>query len=96
MDVDALTMEERGMLLREAGKMLPLQKDRTHGKKLPTRTRRVIKTEEGRPGKVCLYHDQGAHKGAERKFHEDGDGGQRQRIFEVENRFDVGFSFCIY
>jgi Retroviral aspartyl protease len=61
--------------------MLLLQKDRTHGKRLPTRTRRVIKTEEGRPSKVCLYHDQGTHKGTERKFHEDGDGGQRWRRF---------------
>jgi hypothetical protein len=56
--------------------MFPLQKDRTYGKRLPTGTRRVIK-EEGRPGKVCLHHNQGAHKGAKRKFHEDGDGGQR-------------------
>jgi hypothetical protein len=30
MDVNALTMEERGTLLRQ-GKMLPLQKNRTHG-----------------------------------------------------------------
>jgi Retroviral aspartyl protease len=57
--------------------MLLLQKDRTNGKRLPTRTRRVIETEKGRPGKVCLYHNQGAHKGTERKFHKDGDGGQR-------------------
>jgi hypothetical protein len=57
--------------------MLPLQKDRTHGKRLPTGTRRVVKTEEGRPSKVCLYHNQDTHKGAERKLHEDGDGGQR-------------------
>jgi hypothetical protein len=61
--------------------MLLLQKDRTHGKRLPTRTRRVVETEEGRPGKVCLYHDQGTHKGAEREFHEDGNGGQRQGEF---------------
>jgi Retroviral aspartyl protease len=61
--------------------MLLLQKDRTHGKRLPTRTRRVVETKEGRPGKVCLYHNQGTHKGAERKFHEDGDGGQRRRGF---------------
>jgi Retroviral aspartyl protease len=61
--------------------MLLLQKDRTHGKRLPIRTRRVVETEKGRPGKVCLYHDQGAHKKAERKFHKDGDGGQRQRGF---------------
>jgi hypothetical protein len=61
--------------------MLLLQKDRTYGKRLPTGTRRVVETEEGRPGKVCLYHNQGAHKGAERKFHEDGDGGQRRRGF---------------
>jgi hypothetical protein len=73
MDVDALTMEERGMLLRR--EMFPLQKDRTYGKILPTGARRVVKTEEGRPGKVCLHHDQGAHKGAEGKFHKDGDGG---------------------
>jgi hypothetical protein len=61
--------------------MLLLQKDRTHGKRLPTGTRRVVKTEEGRPSKVCLYHNQGAHKGAERKFNKDGDVGQRQREF---------------
>jgi hypothetical protein len=61
--------------------MLLLQKDRTHGKRLPTRTRRVIETEEGRPGKVCLYHDQGAHKEAEREFHKDGNGGQRRGGF---------------
>jgi hypothetical protein len=65
----------------ETEKMLLLQKDRTHGKRLPTRARGVIDTEEGRPSKVCLYHNQGAHKGAERKFHEDGDGGQRWREF---------------
>jgi hypothetical protein len=57
----------------EAGEMLPLQEDRTYGKRLPIRTRRVVE-EEGRPSKVCLYHDQSAHKGAKRKFHEDGDG----------------------
>jgi hypothetical protein len=57
--------------------MLPLQKDRTHGKRLPIRKRRAVETEEGRPGKVCLYHNQGTHKGAERKLHKDGDGGQR-------------------
>jgi hypothetical protein len=28
--------------------MLPLQKDRTHGKRLPTRTRRVIETDLAR------------------------------------------------
>jgi Retroviral aspartyl protease len=52
-----------------------LQEGGTHGKGLPIGARRV-ETEESRPGKVCLYHDQGAHKGAERKFHENGDGGQ--------------------
>jgi hypothetical protein len=56
--------------------VFPLKEGGTHGKRLPIRERRV-KTEEGRPGKVCLHHDQGTHKGAERKFHEDGDGGQR-------------------
>jgi RNase H-like domain found in reverse transcriptase/Reverse transcriptase (RNA-dependent DNA polymerase)/Retroviral aspartyl protease len=61
--------------------MLLLQKDRTYGKRLPPRTRRIVETEEGRPGKVCLYHDQGAHKGAERKFYKDGDGGQRRGGF---------------
>jgi hypothetical protein len=45
------------------------------GKRLPTGARRVIKIKEGRPGKVRLHYDQGAHKGAEGKFHEDGDGG---------------------
>jgi hypothetical protein len=81
MDVNALTMEERGMLF-EAGKMLPLQKDRTHGKRLPIWTRRIVETtEKGRPSKVCLYHNQGAHKGAKRKFHKDGNGGQRQGGF---------------
>jgi hypothetical protein len=34
--------------------MLSLQKSRTYGKRLPTRTRRVVE-EKGRPGKVCLY-----------------------------------------
>jgi hypothetical protein len=43
---------------------------------MPTRTRRAVKAEEGGPGKVCLYHDQGTHKGAERKFYKDGYGGQ--------------------
>jgi hypothetical protein len=33
--------------------MLLLQKDRTYGKRLPTKTRRVIKTEEGRPGRFA-------------------------------------------
>jgi Reverse transcriptase (RNA-dependent DNA polymerase)/Retroviral aspartyl protease len=61
--------------------MLLLQKDRILGKRLSTRTRRIIKTEEGRPGKVCLYHDQDVHKGAEREFHKDGNGGQRQEGF---------------
>jgi hypothetical protein len=61
--------------------MFPLQEDRTYGKRLPTRTRRVVETEEGRPGKVCLYHNQGTHKGAERKFHKDSDGGQRWKGF---------------
>jgi hypothetical protein len=56
--------------------VFPLQEGRTHSKRLPIETRRV-KTEEGRPSKVCLHHDQGAHKGAEGKFHKDGDGGQR-------------------
>jgi Retroviral aspartyl protease len=56
--------------------MLPLQKDGTYGEGLPTRTGRIIKAKKGGPGKVCLYHDQGAHKGAEKKFYEDGYGGQ--------------------
>jgi hypothetical protein len=73
-DVDALTMEERGMLLRQ-GKCFRCKKNRTYGKRLPTGARRVIKTEEGRPGKACLHHNQGAHKGAEGKFHKDGDEG---------------------
>jgi hypothetical protein len=54
--------------------MLPLQEDRTYGKRLPIGTRRVVE-EGGRFGKVCLYHNQSAHKGAEGKFHEDGNGG---------------------
>jgi hypothetical protein len=54
--------------------MLLLQEGRTYGKRLAIGTRRVIE-EEGRPGKVCLYHDQSAHKGAEGKFHKDGNGG---------------------
>jgi hypothetical protein len=33
--------------------MLLPQKDRTHGKRLFTRTRRVIKTEEGRPARFA-------------------------------------------
>jgi hypothetical protein len=61
--------------------MFSLQEDRIYGKGLPTRTRRVVKAEKGRPSKICLYHDQGAHKGAEREFHEDGNGGQRQGGF---------------
>jgi hypothetical protein len=61
--------------------MLLLQKDRTHGKRLPIRTRRIVETEEGRPGNICIYYDQGAHKGAEREFHEDGNGGQRRGGF---------------
>jgi hypothetical protein len=61
--------------------MLPLQEDGTYGKGLPTRTGGIIEAEEGGPGKVCLYHDQGAHKGAERKFHKDGNGGQRRGGF---------------
>jgi hypothetical protein len=56
--------------------MFLLQEDWTYGKRLHIRTRRVIE-EEGRPSKVCLYHNQSAHKGAKRKFHEDGDGGER-------------------
>jgi hypothetical protein len=61
--------------------VLPLQEDRTHGKGLPTRASRVVETEEGGPGKICLYHNQGTHKGAEREFHEDGNGGQRRGGF---------------
>jgi Retroviral aspartyl protease len=61
--------------------MLLLQKDRKYGKELPTRTGRIIKAEEGGPGKVCLYHDRGTHKGAERKFYKDGYGGQRRGKF---------------
>jgi hypothetical protein len=54
--------------------MFPLQEDRTYGKRLPTRTRRVVE-EEGRPSKVFLYHDQSAHKEAKRKMvMEDKDG----------------------
>jgi hypothetical protein len=52
MDVDALTMEERRMLLRQ-GKCL--QEDGTYGKGLPTSTGRIIETEEGGPGKICLH-----------------------------------------
>jgi hypothetical protein len=36
--------------------MLLLQENRTHEKELPTRASRVIETEEGGPGKICLYH----------------------------------------
>jgi hypothetical protein len=49
-------------------KVLLLQDDRTHGKGLPTRTRRIIKAEEGGSSKICLHHNQGAHKEAERKL----------------------------
>jgi hypothetical protein len=56
--------------------MLLLQEYRTHGKRLPTKTRRAVEAEEGGPGKICLHHNQGAHKGAERKFYEDSNGGQ--------------------
>jgi hypothetical protein len=73
MDVDALTNGRKGNG-DETGKVFPLQEGGTHGKRLPIRTRRIVE-EEGRPGKVCLHHDQGAHKGAEGKFHEDGDRG---------------------
>jgi hypothetical protein len=53
-----------------------LQEDRTHGKGLPTRASKVIKTEEGGPGKICLYYDQGAHQRAEEKLYKDGNRGQ--------------------
>jgi hypothetical protein len=41
----------------------------------------VIKTEEGRPSKICLHHNQSTHQGAEGKFYEDGYGGQGQEGF---------------
>jgi Retroviral aspartyl protease len=55
--------------------MLPLQKDRTYGKELPTETGKIIKAEGG-SGKICLHHDQGAYKGTEGKFYENGHGRQ--------------------
>jgi hypothetical protein len=58
----------------ETRKVFPLQEGGTYGKRLPNGARRIIE-EKGRPGEVCLYHNQGAHEGAEGKFHEDGDGG---------------------
>jgi hypothetical protein len=65
----------------EAREVLSLQEDRRYGEGLPTRTGRIIKAEEGGPGKICLYHDQSAHQGAERKFYKDGHGGQGQGGF---------------
>jgi hypothetical protein len=56
MDVDALTMEERGMLLRQ-GKCFCCKEAGHMAKRLLTRTRRVVE-KKGRPGKVCLYHNQ--------------------------------------
>jgi hypothetical protein len=61
--------------------MIPLQENRTHGKGLPTRASRVVEAEEGGPGKICLYHNQGAHQRAEGKLYEDDNGGQGQGGF---------------
>jgi hypothetical protein len=72
-DVDALTMEERATLLRQE-KCFCCKK--TGHMELPTETGGIIKTEEGRSSKICLHHDQSAHKGAEREFYKDGHGGQ--------------------
>jgi hypothetical protein len=58
-----------------------LQEDRTYGEGLPTRIGGIIEAEKGGPGKVCLYHNQGAHKGAEREFYKDGNEGQRRGGF---------------
>jgi hypothetical protein len=61
--------------------VLPLQKDRTYGKGLPTRTRGIVETEEGGPSKICLHRNQSTYQGAEEKFYEDGYGGQGQGGF---------------
>jgi Zinc knuckle len=74
MDVDALTMEERGMLLRQ-GKCFRCKKTGHMAKDCPPE-QGVIEAEEGGPSKVCLYHNQSTYQGAERKLYKDGYGGQ--------------------
>jgi hypothetical protein len=67
MDVDALTMEQRGMLLRQ-GKCFRCRKTGHMAKYCQPEQG----AEEGGPGKVCLYHNQGAHKRIEGKLYKDG------------------------
>jgi hypothetical protein len=64
MDVDAFNHGRKGNIV-EAREVLLLQEDWAHGKRLPTRTGAILKTEEGGPGKICLHHDQSTYQGAE-------------------------------
>jgi hypothetical protein len=73
MDVDTLTMEKRGMLLRQ-GKCFHCKKTRHMAKDCPPEQAELLKKKVD-PARFAYNHDQGTHKGAEGKLHKDGDGG---------------------
>jgi Zinc knuckle len=75
MDVDALTMEEKAMLLRQE-KCFCCKEAGHIAKDCSLGAGAVLETEEGRPGKICLHHNQSAHQGAEREFYK---GGHREQ-----------------
>jgi hypothetical protein len=72
-------------LTMEARKMLSLQEDGTYGKGLLTRSGGIIRAEEGGPSKS-------REKTVQRWLWRT----KTRRIFEVENRINVGVSFSIY
>jgi hypothetical protein len=94
MDVNALTMEERGMLLRQ-GKCFRCKKTRHMAKDCPPEQGESL-SKKADPARFAYTTIKALTKEQRESFMkmvmEDKDG----RIFETENRFDVGFSFYIY
>jgi hypothetical protein len=94
MDVDALTMEERGMLLRQ-GKCFRCKKMGHMAKDCPPEQGESLK-KKADPARYAYTTIKVLSKEQRESFTkmvmEDKDG----EDFETENRFDVGFSFYIY
>jgi Zinc knuckle len=95
MDVDALTVEERAMLLRQ-GKCFRCKKTGHMAKYCPSKLGESSEQKEVDPARFVYTTIKALTKEQRESFTkmvmEDKDG----RIFEMENWFDVGLSFLIY
>jgi Zinc knuckle len=95
MDVNALTMEERGMLLRQ-GKCFRCRKRGHMAKDCPPEQGELSKQKKVDPARFAYTTIEALIKEQRESFMKMVIEDKDKEIFEVENQIDVGVSFFIY